>query len=342
MEDKALKRYFLFILSALAVCFLGKFLISLFFPFLLGFLIARISEPMTAFLGKKLPRYMGSFLGVLMTLIMIFTILSVLGAIAIRELGRLTDAIPGITDSLTQGIQALQDRLIRMTDFFPEKVRPMMISWVLELLGDSSHLLTELTRQIPGLLGSVLETLPDGALTLGTGILAGFLISSRLPKIRELLRSRLPESWQEKYIPLWEKGKKAVKSWFTAQGKLAFLTFLLLCLGFFLMKIPGAPVWAALGALVDAVPMLGTGTLLIPWALLELLQGKNSLALGLLGLYGAAFLLRTILEPRLLGKQLGLDPLITLIFMYLGYQLWGLWGMILFPMTAGAVRSAMT
>ena len=92
--------------------------------------------------------------------------------------------------------------------------------------------------------------------------------------------------------------------------------------------------WAVVIALVDAFPILGTGTVLVPWSLISFLQGDSMMAFGLLALYSAATITRTILEPRLVGKQLGLDPLITLIALYAGFKLFGLPGMIFAPILA--------
>ena len=80
-----------------------------------------------------------------------------------------------------------------------------------------------------------------------------------------------------------------------------------------------------------ALPMLGTGTVLVPWGILAMLQGDTALGFGLIAMYVFTALTRSVLEPRMLGRQLGLNPLITLAALYVGYQLWGILGMILAP-----------
>ena len=94
-------------------------------------------------------------------------------------------------------------------------------------------------------------------------------------------------------------------------------------------------------ALVDAVPMLGTGIVLIPWSLISFLQQDIPRAIGMLGIFISATLVRSVLEPRLVGKQLGLDPLATLIALYLGYRLLGLPGLIAAPLLAVAAVQLM-
>ena len=91
---------------------------------------------------------------------------------------------------------------------------------------------------------------------------------------------------------------------------------------------------AAVTALIDALPVFGTGTILIPWALALFLQGETKTGIGLVILYGAAALSRQALEPRLVGKQVGLNPVLTLLALYTGYRLLGVGGMIVFPIAA--------
>ena len=85
---------------------------------------------------------------------------------------------------------------------------------------------------------------------------------------------------------------------------------------------------------MDAFPILGTGTILLPWALVYFLQADSARAIGLVSLYVTVTLVRSALEPKLLGRHLGLDPLITLMVMYAGYKLWGISGMLLAPILA--------
>ena len=119
---------------------------------------------------------------------------------------------------------------------------------------------------------------------------------------------------------------------------LLFLLTAVLTAGFLLLRIPYPLLLGLVIALIDALPALGTGLILIPWALFMFLQRNTFLGTGLLLLYGVAALIRTALEPRLLGKQMGLDPLLTLLALYGGYRFLGIWGMILFPIGAMVIR----
>ena len=134
------------------------------------------------------------------------------------------------------------------------------------------------------------------------------------------------------YVVLFVKGRKYA----------ALITFLVALTGMLLLRIPHGPLWAGVVALVGAFPVLGAGTVLLPWSLICLLQGETARGIGLLGIYAAAALTRSILEPRLVGRQLGLDPLVTLFALYAGYKLAGLAGMLLAPMAAVTIIGALS
>ena len=136
--------------------------------------------------------------------------------------------------------------------------------------------------------------------------------------------------------------RSALWGWIKAQALLSGLCFLVLLVGFVVLKVPHAPLWAALIALVDAVPLLGTGTVLVPWSLVCFLQKNTAKGIGLLGIYTVALLSRSTMEPRLVGKQLGLDPLVTLVSLYAGYLFWGVGGMLLSPILCVIVKEAAT
>jgi predicted PurR-regulated permease PerM len=107
------------------------------------------------------------------------------------------------------------------------------------------------------------------------------------------------------------------------------------------LRVPYAFILALLTALVDFLPLLGTGIILIPWAIVSLLLGEVRLGVGLLVLYAVSSVIRQILEPKLIGDGLGLHPLLSLAAMYSGLRLFGVWGMILAPLAVAGLLSMM-
>lgn len=313
-----------------------QYLFPLFLPFLAGAALALGAEPIVNFLQKRLrlPRNLAALTGVSIAFSMVALVLLVLAALLWRELGLLAGILPDLASMIRHGLALLEDWLLHLAGKTPEGLAPMLTDAVTELFSGGTALLDRVTAWILNLATHFLGQLPGGALGLGTGILSAFMICAKLPQIREKLGAMAPRAWKASWLPAFRGLRRLLGRWFGAQVRLAAVTFGIVTLGFFLLRISYAPLWAVLVALVDAVPMLGTGTVLVPWSLVCLLQGDHPRALGLLGIYGAAALTRSVLEPRLLGKQLGLDPLVTLIALYLGYRLWGVGGMLIAPLVA--------
>ena len=110
-----------------------------------------------------------------------------------------------------------------------------------------------------------------------------------------------------------------------------FMSFAELSIGFLLMRIPYAVGFALLVAVIDIMPILGTGLVLIPWAIIAAILGNYSMALGVALLYVIMLVVRNIVEPKLVGQQMGLHPLATLVSMFVGLQLFGIFGLFGFP-----------
>lgn len=187
--------------------------------------------------------------------------------------------------------------------------------------------LTEGVSGIPSLgMGVILSLLSAVYFSTGWPAISGFLSGLLTPEQRARLH-------RGKEHALHTAGRMAAGILF-----LMGVTFAELALGFWLMKIPHFLTLSALVALVDALPVLGTGTILLPWAAILLLQQNYTSACWILVLWGVVTAVRTVLEPRLLGKQAGLPPVVMFISLYAGGRLFGLSGMILLPAIAIAVR----
>lgn len=324
-------RKVIFLLFCFFAAYLGvRFLLPLLTPFLLGAALALAAEPLVLLLSRRLPRTAATGIGVCMTFAIVSMLVMALCGLLIRELGLLADVLPELLDAAKGGMDSLEHFLTDLVRRAPEAVRPLLIEQVEGLFSGGSALLDRATAWLLTLASGILTRIPDSALGLGTGIIASFMISAKLPAWKAWLQHpRL-----QPVLDTLSRLKAAVFGWLKAQVKLSGITWAVITVGFWLLKIRYAPLWALAVALVDSFPVLGTGTILVPWSLAAFLQSDPLLAFGLLGLYGAAALIRSLLEPRLVGRQLGLDPLATLLALYAGYRLWGLAGMILAPLLA--------
>lgn len=331
---RSIRKALILTVFALSTWFSIQFFLPLFLPFLLGGALALAAEPMVAFLSRKLPRGLACGIGVTGAFAFIALAFLLILALIVRELAILAGMVPNLEEAANSGISALSSWALGLVSRLPTGIRDILTRNVNEFFSGSSAVLDDAFRYVLSFTGGVLRHVPDSALVIGTAILSGYMISARLPRIKQWLKARIPRERIQKFLASAAGMKSALFGWLKAQVKLMGITWVILLLGFVLLRIPYAPLWASLVALVDAFPVLGTGTILLPWSLICFLQEDTGRAIGLLGCYGIIALSRSILEPKLVGSHLGLDPLATLAALYAGYKLWGLGGMLAAPILA--------
>lgn len=325
------------IIIAVFATFLGayvgvRYVLPLTFPFLLGAGLAWMAEPTTNFLCKKLPRGISAAISVTATFCFLTLVTVFLGRLLLKQLGNLPDILPDLENAAASGLGTLSGWLQGLTRRAPGKLGDYLRNNIAEFFSGGTALLDKITGYLLGFAGTLLSQVPASALSVGTALISSYMIAAKLPQIREYLGRAAKKVRLGKLPDNWKRLKKALGGWLLAQAKLSGITWGIITIGFLMLRVAYAPLWAVLVALVDALPVFGTGTVLIPWSLVCLLRGDTARGIGLLGIYVVVAVVRSVMEPRLVGKQLGLDPLVTLFALYAGYKIWGLGGMILAPM----------
>ncbi len=319
-----------------------RFLLPLLLPFALGLGLALLAEPVTRLLSTRLrlPRALAA--GISVTTVFCFLALLVLlvCALILRELGKLSGVLPDLGQTAQAGMDVLRRWLLGITHQLPGGMGSILRRNISGIFSNGSALLDRAVKYLLALAGNILAAMPDGAMALGTAVIASFMISAKLPQLRAGIRARMSQQRLAALAESLKRIRRAIGGWLLAQAKLSGVTFAILWLGFWFLGISYAPLWAALTALVDAFPVLGTGTVLVPWSIITFLQSNTPRGLGLISLYAIVMLVRSVLEPKLVGKQLGLDPLLTLAALYCGYKLFGLGGMILAPMLTVVIKQS--
>ena len=316
-----------------------QFLLPLCFPFLLGLGLALAAEPVTGFLCTrlKLRRGPAAGIGVTAALICLALLFLLLCSLLLREVGLVMRILPNLEQTAADSLTALSGWALGLAGQLPGSMGRMLSRSIADFFSGSTRLLEQGLRYVLSLTGGILSRVPNGALIFGTALISGYMLSARLPRIRAWLREKIKTERLQKLLENFRRVKTALLGWLKAQLKLMAITWVILTLGLVLLQIPYAPLWAAAVALVDAFPILGTGTVLLPWSLVCFLQSDTPRAVGLLSTYIVIALIRSVLEPKLLGDHMGLDPLITLGALYSGYRLWGFGGMILATVLAVTV-----
>ncbi len=327
-------RLLLYIIGGIAGIWLtAKFLLPIGLPFLFGLALAKLSKKPVDWLHRKshFPRWLCSFLVVSLLSAALVGLLWLLGQVLFSELQQLAGRLPQILPDLSLALSQLHDRLLSLAAKLPESISAALSTWLDRLFAGSSVVVDTASGWLIGLVGGLIAWVPDLLLFLLTMLLSAYFFSSQWQELEKAAKNIIPESWLERCATVLKRLKSALGGYVKAQCYLAGITFGLLLLGFFLLGRNQAVLSALLIALLDALPVFGAGVILIPWAILSFLQGQTALAAGLLVLYTVCALVRSFLEPKFLGKQMGLHPLLTLLSLYAGFRLFGILGMILVP-----------
>lgn len=249
------------------------------------------------------------------------------GRLVMAQLRQLAALLPGMLAGLRESLSALQHRLQR---WFPgERALSEPLDWL-----DAAALPELGLEGLAGSLGWAASSLPDLLLTSVFLLASTVLLVCWQEETAAFVRRQLPPRFLEAAARLAGHLRSALLGWLKAQGILMAVTFALLLAGLFLLRVQGAALLSLLIALMDALPVLGAGLALVPWALVELLLGNYGRGLGIAGLFAVILAVRNALEPHVVGKQIGLHPLVSLIAFFLGWRLAGLPGMLLGPILA--------
>lgn len=336
---KRLYRMLLMLLGGvLGIWLTVRFFLPVGLPFLCGWGLCRLARRPAAALRRKagLPAWLSSVLCVGGVFLLLCGGIYLLGHILLLRLEALGTRLPELIAAMEQPVAELQDRLLTLARRLPPSVAGAAQERLQALFDGGSGMLEQLSPWLLSLVGRILSCLPGIFLFLLATLLSAYLFSTREERLRSYLRKQLPEQWRDRLRTGGKRLKLTLKNYLKAELKLCSLTFGLLAVGLFFIRdfsFTAIPIALAI-AIVDALPVFGSGTVLIPWALVAFLQGSSAQALGLLLLYGLAAVGRALLEPRLLGKQMGLDPLVTLLCLYGGFKLFGIPGLILTPILA--------
>ncbi len=195
-------------------------------------------------------------------------------------------------------------------------------------------ILTSLASSLVRLLTSKAPSLTDGVLrAVMTGV-SIFYFSLDLDRINGAVKSLFPEKYREKISSFKSKIFKILCKYAKSYLQIMGITFVIMLIGLLILRVRDALTVAFITALLDLLPLLGVGAVLIPWSIFSFLVGNTPLGAGLLILFAVYTLLREALEPKIFGKSLDLHPIISLVSIYTGYVFFGLLGMIIFPIAA--------
>jgi sporulation integral membrane protein YtvI len=323
----------LFFLLRTSLAILGLFLVLKLLrftaPFLLAFLFSTALEPVVRFLKKRvrIPRKLGAIISILLVLGTIGTLLGLIVTRLVLEIRNLYDVFSTSFVDMTAFFNRMMDQAAQVYIRLPKEVTDAIDNSVTALgtsLKDILGRLAEITLKVT-------VSVPEAVIFLLVTILATYFMISDRVRINAAFEKWVPKSWLKNTRHMVVDVFKALFGWLRAQGIIMSITFSIILTGLLLAGIDNPLVIALLTAVIDALPVFGAGAILIPWGIALIVTGNVKLGIFLLILDGVILIVRHLIEPRIVGRQIGIHPLLTLLGMYLGLQWIGVLGMILGP-----------
>lgn len=313
------------------VCTMVPWLLKFFMPFVIGWVIAMVANPLVKLLERRLNlvRKHSSVLIVVVVLTGVIGGLYFLTGRVIIEIRSLIVDLPEIYDAVRLEILRALDSLNRMMARMPQGIQDWFNQTNKNLGTFVGGLMQRIAFPTVTVAGNVARGIPAALVYSIVVILSSYFFIVEQDKLRAFAGKLMPKG-MDSYMKLFQKDiKNLIGGYFLAQFRIMFVVAAGLAVGFAVLGVRYGLLLAVLIAILDFLPLFGTGTALFPWALVKLLSGETAFAVGLVLLYVLTQVVRQIIQPKIVGDSMGISPLMTLFFLYVGFKVHGLSGMIL-------------
>lgn len=329
--SKALVNLAIAVAILLAAFFLLPKVIIFFMPFVVGWLIALIASPLVRFFEDKirLKRKIGSAFVIISVIALVVLLLYFVSAWLIEQVGGLIGALPDMWSGMESDLNDIGHKFGLLFNKLPTDVKEgfaVAADSIGKSLGDFFGKLSTPTIEAAG---SFARQLPSMFIGLIMALLSAYFFVAERNIIGDWFRRHTPAVIQIRFRTVRRSLRKSVGGYLKAQLKIEVWMYLLLLIGFGLLKVNYFALIALVIAFMDFLPFFGTGTVLIPWAVIRVLTGDFKMAIWLLIMWGVGQLARQLIQPKIVGDSIGVPPLPTLFLLYIGYKIGGIVGMII-------------
>ena len=319
------------IAATAAFVFIGIKSIGFFMPFVIGWIISAIATPVVNWLEKRLKivKKLGSALIVIVVLALIVLLLYFAISKVSAEIGDLVKNFPELYAQLEEGLREIGSTLSGVFSKLPEGIQNGWNAVVANLDQYMGELVTKLSQPTVTAAGNFAKSLPSYLIAFIVAMMSAYFFTVQREEVIQWLKKVSPPSVEKRMSLVMDNLKYAVGGYFKAQFKIMGIVFLILFAGLAMFGVHYAILIAFLIAFLDFLPFFGTGTAMIPWALYKLLTWDYKMTAALLVIYAITQLVRQHLQPKLVGDSMGLNPLVTLLLLYIGYKVSSVLGLIL-------------
>lgn len=325
--------YFLIILGI--IFFIFKYALPLLSPFIFAFLISMALKRPVDYISTKF-KINRKIIGVIMLLfvyICICMILIFFGTKIFQYIGGIFQKLP---DIYTFNVEpALNIIIYKIQDIIPEITNFINLEDINKYIMNIVNLIS---LSAVDAIASIATKIPSFLVKFIFAIISSFLFTLDYYRFTGFVMRQFPERIQHIILNIKRNIFGTIFRLIKAYSILLTLTFIELSIGLTIFNIPNSILLAIVIAILDILPAIGVGGILIPWAVIELMKGNYNLAIGLIVIYAIITIIRYILEPKIVGNQIGLNPIVTIISMFLGAQLLGFLGIFILPIIVTIIK----
>ena len=338
---KSMLKFLYISVIVLAVFILVKYGLGLFAPFLLAFIIAYLLKTPAKFIAHK-TKIPYKPVALLLVALFYSTIGVLVVVLIVKLIASSANLIADLPSIYTRQIEPylrsffadIEQAIYRMDPALTEAMSNIFTQLVQSL----RELITNLSLKVVGSISSYASSLPGLLIKLLLMIISTFFIAADYDILTGFVLRQCPDKWKALIFRIKEYVIGTLFVCIRSYMLIMCITFVELALGLSLIGVPNSILIAFSVSIFDILPVLGTGGIMIPWTIITALQGNYPLALGLLIIYLIITVVRNIIEPKIVGSQIGLHPVVTLISIFVGAQLFGIIGLFGLPIILSLLR----
>ena len=306
-------------------------LLGFFIPFVIGWIIAMICNPLVKFLERRLKivRKFSSVLIIVVVLGAVILLLYVIGNQVVRQASSLIGNMDSIYADFEKALTSIANDFGEKYKLFPVKITRGIEDFFLHLDEYIKQFLTNVKGPTIGDASDMVKAVGNGFFMFIITLISSYFFIAEKDHMLDSFKKWIPESALNYYNLITSNFKRAVGGYFKAQFKIMVIITIILFVGLKIISADYALLLALLIAFLDLLPVFGTGTVIGPWVLIDLVNEKYKEALILIAIYLICLIVKQMLQPKMVGDSIGLSPLMTLFFLFIGYRLGGLLGIII-------------
>lgn len=319
------------LLGTLLVVLVVPRVLLFFSPFVIGWLIAWVSNPLVGFLEKKIKirRKAVSVALIVIVIVLVSTVLYGSISFLVHEIAGFLTTLPSTWETVEATFVEVGDKASRLYENMPLEIRQGVEEFFSSMSTEIGNIISRLSEPTVDAVGNFAKNLPSAIVNIIICLLSAYFFIAERESVVAFIKKVTPVFIQKKWNIVYDSLATAVGGYVKAQIKIEARIYVLLLIGLLFIRVRYFALIALIIALIDILPIFGMGAVLMPWAVIELFQGHYYTAIGLTALWCIGNLVRQIIQPKIVGDSMGLATIPTLFLIYIGWRIGGVMGMII-------------